>query len=339
VAPEAFNQAGFVLGPGEHMASPVDRFAERDVAQEMGLDEQTIERRQRLVGLGPEDVLRLGRIRDEVVRHAEEFTSAFFGYLAGIEDAREALRNRQAVDAAKKLKAEHLVAMVQGTYGVPYVQQRLKLGLLYSRMGLDPRMFLAAFSHLLRTIGARVTKSARTPEEGFEDFASLQKVGFFDISLILDVMVFERERTIRQQQDAIRDLSTPVLQIRDRLLMLPIIGTIDTHRARMLTEGLLHAIRTSRAKVVVMDVTGVAAVDTKVANHLLQTVAAARLMGASMIVTGLSADVAQTMVNLGVDLGRLATIGDLQGGIEEAERLIGYQVVRVAPGTSPDVAR
>jgi rsbT co-antagonist protein RsbR len=96
----------------------------------------------------------------------------------------------------------------------------------------------------------------------------------------------------------------------------------------MLTEGLLHAIRANRARVVVMDVTGVIAVDTKVANHLLQTVAASRLMGATVIVTGLSAEVSQTLVNLGVDLTGLQTIGDLQGGIEEAERLIGYQVLR-----------
>jgi rsbT co-antagonist protein RsbR len=148
-------------------------------------------------------------------------------------------------------------------------------------------------------------------------------------------MVFERERTIRQQQEAIRELTTPVLQIRDRLLMLPIIGTIDTHRARLLTESLLHAIRANRAKVVVMDVTGVAAVDTKVANHLLQTVAASRLMGATVIVTGLSAEVSQTLVGLGVELTGLQTIGDLQGGIEEAERLIGYRVTRAEPSARP----
>jgi rsbT co-antagonist protein RsbR len=76
-----------------------------------------------------------------------------------------------------------------------------------------------------------------------------------------------------------------------------------------------------------MDITGVAAVDSKVANHLIQTVAAARLMGATVIVTGLSADVAQALVALGVDLGRINTIGDLQGGLEEAERLLGYKVV------------
>jgi len=138
--------------------------------------------------------------------------------------------------------------------------------------------------------------------------------------------VQERERVIREQQEAIRELSTPVLQVRERLLILPIIGLIDPHRARQLTEQLLHGIRANRAKVVVIDITGVAAMDANVANHLVLTVEAARLLGATVIVTGLSPEIAQTLVKIGVDLGKMNTVGDLQGGIEEAERLLGFKV-------------
>lgn len=139
--------------------------------------------------------------------------------------------------------------------------------------------------------------------------------------------VQERERVIRQQQEAIRELSTPVLQVRERLLILPMIGLIDPQRARQLTEQLLRGIRTTRAKVVVMDITGVAAMDANVANHLVLTVESARLLGATVIVTGLSPEIAQTLVNIGVDLSKMHTVGDLQGGIEEAERLLGYKVI------------
>jgi len=137
--------------------------------------------------------------------------------------------------------------------------------------------------------------------------------------------VEERERVIREQQEAIRELSTPVLQVRDRLLILPIIGVLDSPRARQLTEQLLGAIQSNRARVVVIDITGVAAIDLTVANHLVQTVEAARLMGASAIITGLSSKIAQTLVDLGVDLSMMRTVGDLQGGLEEADRLIGYR--------------
>jgi rsbT co-antagonist protein RsbR len=141
--------------------------------------------------------------------------------------------------------------------------------------------------------------------------------------------VQERERVIREQQEAIRVLSTPVLQVRERLLILPIIGVIDPQRARQLTEQLLRGIRTNRAKVVVIDITGVPVMDATVANHLVQTVEAARLLGATVIITGLSPEIAQTLVTIGVDLGKMNTVGDLQGGIEEAERALGYRVAQL----------
>jgi rsbT co-antagonist protein RsbR len=140
--------------------------------------------------------------------------------------------------------------------------------------------------------------------------------------------VQERERIIRQQQDAIRELSTPVLQIRERILILPIIGVLDEQRANQFTEQLLAGIRNHRAKVVVIDITGVPDVDSEVANHLVQAVDASRLMGASVILTGLSPEIAQTLVTIGVDLGKMNTVGDLQGGVEEAERLLGFQVTK-----------
>ena len=138
--------------------------------------------------------------------------------------------------------------------------------------------------------------------------------------------VEQRERVIRAQQDAIRKLSTPVLQVRERLLILPMIGVIDAQRARQLTEQLLRGIRNNRAKVVVVDITGVPSIDSTVANHLVQTVEASRLMGASVIITGLSSEIAQTLVTIGVDLSKMNAVSDLQGGIEEAERLLGYRV-------------
>lgn len=148
--------------------------------------------------------------------------------------------------------------------------------------------------------------------------------------------VQERERIIRQQQEAIRELSTPVLQVRERLLILPIIGVIDSQRARQLTEQLLRGIRNNRAKVVVVDITGVPTIDSTVANHLVQTVEASRLMGASVIITGLSSEIAQTLVTIGVDLSKMNAVGDLQGGIEEAERLLGYKVILASEVTTPE---
>lgn len=297
--------------------------------RDMGINEHDLERRRTVAGIEPVDLKRISAVADVVKAHVDEYVASFFEYLSGLDEARPLLANKALTDRTRRLQAEHLLSMVQSEYGMAYATQRLELGLLYSRSGLELPVFLGAFHHLLKAIGSAVLhRGEKDPHEAFQNFMSLKKVAFMDLGIITDVLIFERHRVIRQQQDAIRELSTPVLQIRERMLLLPIIGVIDTHRARMITENLLTAIRNNRARVVVMDITGVATIDSKVANHLLQTVTAARLMGASVIVTGLSADVAQSLVALGIDLGKLKTIGDLQGGLEEAEQMLGYRLVR-----------
>lgn len=304
----------------------------RDVA------EYDVERRRRYVDLQPIDIAQIGEIREAVLDHLDAHVEVFFGYLAKYPEASGLFSRRNLLEDARRLKREHLIAMVGGDYGRLYVEQRVALGALYSKVRLDIRLFLGAFQALARSIVDRIMGlSPNDGPKGFQHSESLMKIVFFDIGIIMDVLIADREQTITLQQEAIRELSTPTLQVRDRLLIMPIIGVLDTYRARQLTEGLLNAIRANRAKVVVMDVTGVATVDSKVANHLLQTIAAAGLMGAQVIVTGLSAEVAQSLVTLGVDLTKLNAVGDLQGGLEEAERLLGYEVVKTRPLVAPRV--
>jgi rsbT co-antagonist protein RsbR len=311
-------------------------------AQHVGLDSHALqvtdydlERRKKFVDLQQEDLDRIAAVREPIARQVDKHVAVFFGYLEDIEEASGLFRRRDLLEEAKRLKQAHLLAMVGGDYGKDYIEQRVELGTLYGRAGLDSRVFLGAFHGLMHSIGSQIAKHfARDAESAYEHFMSLQKIAFFDLGIIVDVLIGERERIISQQQAALLELSTPALLLRDRLLILPIIGVLDSSRARQLTDGLLHAIRAKRAKVVVMDVTGVATVDSKVANHLIQTIAASRLMGAAVIVTGLSANVAQSLVTLGVDLSKLNAIGDLQGGLEEAERLLGYEMVRL-PKTAP----
>jgi anti-anti-sigma factor len=133
------------------------------------------------------------------------------------------------------------------------------------------------------------------------------------------------EKVIERQQRAIRQLSTPVLQLRDGLLLLPIVGALDTERLAQLRADLLEAIRDRRARVVVLDVTGVPDIDSVAANQLIGTVASARMMGAAVIVSGLSAEIAQTLVTAGIDLSQVDSVGDLQSGIERAERMLGQR--------------
>ena len=115
----------------------------------------------------------------------------------------------------------------------------------------------------------------------------------------------KQDENIRHLQEEILELSTPVIEIWDGVLALPLVGTLDSHRARSAMERLLEAIETTRSPFVIIDITGVPNVDTAVANHLLQTVDAVRLMGCEAILTGISTRIALTMAHLGVDLGTI----------------------------------
>jgi rsbT co-antagonist protein RsbR len=196
-------------------------------------------------------------------------------------------------------------------------------GPTYATLGVsfgDWFELVGAFQRIL--VPHLVAAHAGSPPRLSDSLVAMNAYVDFIMSGIAEEYLKTKERIISQQAASIQELSTPVLQVRDRLLLIPIVGVLDTHRARQLTESLLVSIRAHRALVVVIDITGVAAVDSKVANHLFQTVAAARLMGARTVVSGVSADVAQALVGLGVDVEGLHTVGDLQGGLEEADRML-----------------
>jgi len=116
-----------------------------------------------------------------------------------------------------------------------------------------------------------------------------------------------REQVILRQQQELLDLSTPVIKLWDGIVAVPLIGTLDSERTQVVMESLLEAIVANEATVAIIDITGVPTVDTLVAQHLLKTVAAARLMGAECIISGIRPQIAQTIVHLGVDLGDVAT--------------------------------
>ncbi len=153
---------------------------------------------------------------------------------------------------------------------------------------------------------------------------------FNDISLdVFNVYLEEKERTIQAQQDEIKQTSTPITEIWDGVLTLPIIGTLDSSRTVSVMENLLSRIEKDRARVVVMDITGVVAIDSQVSHHLIQMMRAIGLMGARAILTGIRPDIARALTSLNIDLGDVMTRSTLSEGLKEAFIYLGIETCRV----------
>src|SRR5579862_5801867 len=137
-----------------------------------------------------------------------------------------------------------------------------------------------------------------------------------------------REEVIARQQDEMLELSTPVVKLWDGVLVLPMIGTLDSNRTQIVMESLLQRIVETGAEIAILDITGVPTVDTLVAQHLLKTVAAARLMGADCIISGIRPQIAQTIVHLGVDLSEVTTKATMADAFQVALSRAGMTITR-----------
>lgn len=225
---------------------------------------------------------------------------------------------------ARSLELQRL-AMGEGNWG-PYLEDLREQGITFAKLGVSFIAWydiIAIYRELIRR---------RLVALGPAQFEHMVQIGdglnrMIDIAMahLGEAYLSAKETIIAKQQAAIRELSLPVLQVREQLLVIPLVGVVDSNRARQLIEGLLAGIRDRRARGVVIDVTGVPVVDTAVANHLVQACDAARLMGANVVITGISPEMAQTLVTLGARLPAVATHVDLQEGIEQIERALGYR--------------
>lgn len=298
----------------------------------LNIDAEEIRKRKDFLQFHEDDVARLESINELAQQYANDVIEDFYRHLMSFEETRVFFSDPEKLARVKNLQKRYFLRLTQGNYDMEYVENRLRIGNVHERIGLPVKSYLGMYNFYLRTVAARLFSTFKDdPEHAYQVFFSLMKLTFLDIGLAIDTYIDSRERTIGAQQEAIRELSTPVLPFREGILILPMVGLIDSYRASQLTEQLLQAILKNRAKVVVLDITGVPYVDSRVASHLIQTVEAARLMGSKVIISGVSPEIALTMVTIGVELGQIETVGDMQNAIERAEQLSGYVVTRVRP--------
>jgi rsbT co-antagonist protein RsbR len=199
-----------------------------------------------------------------------------------------------------------------------------------ARMGFTPTETAIFVFSLKQPLFRALKTDGRMGEDLWNISAVLDKLGLFSSEMYQK----SREEVIRQQQQELLELSTPVVKLWDGILALPLIGTLDSERTQIVMENLLQSIVGSGAAIAIIDITGVPTVDTLVAQHLLKTVAAARLMGAECIISGIRPQIAATIVHLGVELNTVATKATLADAFALALKRTGQTIQRVRPNSA-----
>lgn len=200
--------------------------------------------------------------------------------------------------------------------------------LSYSRgvQGFTPSETALFVFSLKKSLTEQLRTSKNTSEEVWDITDLLDKLGLFTT----EVYQKAREEVITRQQNDMLELSTPVVELAQGIIALPMIGTLDSSRTSIVMETLLQRIVETEADIAIIDITGVPTVDTLVAQHLLKTVTAARLMGAECIISGIRPQIAATIVHLGVELGNVITKASLASALQLALKKTGHTMIKTA---------
>ena len=299
---------------------------QRDPVARPKMDDTELVSRLAFFQLTAADLERLARLRPFAEQHTDEIVEGFYHLLLEHPETRKFFPDENTVRRAKRLQHDYFLGLFGGTCDRAYVEHRARVGAAHERIGMAPKWYMGAYRRYLQLLHERLAAHLPDPREAAAAFESAQKLVFFDMSIAIDTFVAANLEALKRHQAAIRELSTPVIRVHDRILLLPLVGTVDSARAHQIMETVLTRVTDEQAKVLILDIAGVPVVDTKVAQHLMQTTAAVKLVGARTILTGISAQVARTIIQLGVDISAMDTQSRLQDGIELALAVVGKAI-------------
>lgn len=295
------------------------------------LHESELASRRAFFKLTDEDLARLASLRPFAEKVTHQMVEEFYSLLLGHPETRAFFGDEATIRRVKNTQSHYFLGLFTGRCDLAYVEDRLRVGAAHERIGLAPKWYLGAYRQCLDLILAALERElGPDPAPVHEAFRSIQRMVFFDMSLAIDTYIAANLEALGRHQAAIRELSTPVIRVYERVLLLPLVGAIDSHRAHQVMESVLLHIVEAQAKCIIIDIAGVPVVDTRVADHLLKTTAAVRLLGAQTILTGITAQVARTMVQLGVDISAMHTVSRLSDGIELALGIVGKRITESA---------
>lgn len=278
-----------------------------------------------LFGLSDADFERVHKLGQHVESNMDQFIERLYDYFKEVlgPDYDIHFPDSATVARAQSAARRSWFEFFQSNWDDAYIQSRERIGEVHAQLQIEPRHYLAAMNKAIDLWTDLLPSNALTKKELPEALGSLRRVIQAEGALVVDVYSRRTGEVIAQQSRAMIDMSTPIAAIWDGVLMLPIVGIVDSQRAEDIMQRMLEKIAEKEASIFILDISGVAVVDTAVANHLIRMTKAARLMGCESIVSGLSPSVARTIVELGIEVGDMRTTGTLQDALSIAFKRVG----------------
>jgi rsbT co-antagonist protein RsbR len=242
----------------------------------------------------------------------------------------------RSLERVKSLQTDYWTAFFHASLDDKYFASRRHIGAVHAHIELPNDVFCASMSTMHALIQSRLRARVQ-PAKVQELDAAVSKLMFLDTYLVLDEISQIQGEKIIAHSKSLQELSTPVTPIWEGILLLPLLGIIDSSRTQDIMQKTLAKIAETRSKIFVMDISGVAAVDTAVANQLIKITKATQLMGCESIISGISPSISQTLVELGVNVGEVKTTATLRDALELGLRTLGdLRFLSAQPGNKTE---
>lgn len=273
------------------------------------------------------DLERVRRLGQLVAPRVDEFVESMYAYFGEVlgPDFETHFPDKTTLARAQMSLRRAWLEFFEARWDEEYIKSRERVGEVHAQLQVEPRHYLAAMNKALDLWTEQLYPKDYGEAERQADIAAMRRTIHMEGALVVDVYSRRTAEVIAQQSRALIDMSTPIAALWDGILMLPIVGILDSRRAQDIMQRMLEQVAEKQAVVFILDISGVAVVDTAVANHLIRMTKAARLMGCETIVSGLSPAVAQTIVELGIEVGEMKTTGNLRDALRVAFDRVGVE--------------
>lgn len=286
----------------------------------------------------PVDVQNIRRAGELITPHLDEFVDRWYVWLRQQPEYLQFFPDSDNQQRVSKLQTRHWIEFFTAEVNDVYVQRRMHIGAVHAHIELPNDIYFAGVSKSFQMFIDILRSKNLEREEEMDLLLSINKLLKLDTFLVIDTISRLARERIADHSRAMLEMSTPVTPIWEGILLLPLVGIIDTTRTNEIMNKTLTKIAESRAKVFVLDISGVGSVDTSVANQLIKITKATRLMGCESIISGVSPSIARTMVELGVSIGEVRTTATLRDAFELALRAVGMVESAGGAGNGATVA-